>query len=79
MYNGKPLNHFDTSTLVSKCALLSITVCECVCVCVWHTVCTFYLKTVNDLILFTSWRDSSRLGFKILTKFFWRYVNWLIG
>ena len=48
-------------------------VCVCVCVC----LCTFYLKTVNgnDLILFVSWRDSSRLGFKILTKFFWRYVN----
>ena len=47
------------------------------CVC----LCTFYLKTVNgnDLILFASWRDSSRLGFKILTKFFWRYVNWLIS
>ena len=49
----------------------------CVCVC----LCTFYLKTVNgnDLILFASWRDSSRLGFKILTKNLWRYVNWLIS
>ena len=46
-------------------------------------LCTFYLKTVNgkDLILFASWRDSSRLGFKILAKFLWRYVNfnWLIS
>ena len=44
-------------------------------------VCLFYLKTVNsnDLILFASWRDSSRLGFKILTKNLWRYVNWLIS
>ena len=41
---------------------------KCACVCVF--LCTFYLKTVsgNDLILFASWRDSSRLGFKILTK-----------
>ena len=49
------------------------------CVCVYF--CTFYLKTVNgnDLILFASWRDSFRLGFKILTKNLWRYVNWLIS
>ena len=33
----------------------------------------------NDLILFASWRDSSWLGFEILTKFLWRYVNWLIS
>ena len=53
-------------------------VCVCVCVCV---LCRFYLKTVNgnDLILFASWRDSSRLSFEILTKFLWRYVYWLIS
>ena len=53
----------------------------CVCVCVCVCLCTFYLKTVNgnDLILFASWRDSSRLRFKILTKFLWRYDNWLIS
>ena len=58
-------------------------VCVCVCVCVCVFVHVLFEKRLmvmgNDLILFESRRDSSRLGFKILTKFLWRYVNWLIG
>ena len=50
-----------------KVVYIIIPKCACVCVC----LCTFYLKTVdgNDLIFFVSLRDSSRLGFKILTNF----------
>ena len=60
--------------IIPKCAVCP-SVCPSVC------LCTFYLKTVNgnDLILFASWRDSSSSGFKILTTFLWRYVNWLIN
>ena len=49
-----------------------------VCVCLSVCLCRFYLKTVNgnDLILFATWRNSS--GFKILTKFLWHYLNWVI-
>ena len=48
-----------------------VCVCACACVCVRVCLCTFYSKMVNgnDLILFASGQDSSRLGFKILTKF----------
>ena len=44
-------------------------------------LCWFYLKAIigNDLILFATWRSSSSSSFKILTKFLWLYVKWLIS
>ena len=77
-YNKYIIISYDTKYKQNRINLYyNSEVCVCVCVC----LCTFYLKTVNgnELILFASWRDNSRLGFKILTKFLWLYVKWLIG
>ena len=67
--------------IIAKCACACVCVRACVCVCMCVCLCRFYLKTVNGnvLILFATWRNISSSGFKIITKFLWHYLSWLIS